>query len=189
MLLCGKAPKMAWGRENLDKFGTRNSYQIRFQQARPGNDASGLCLCVYWLNMWHIWRYRWTDKWSDRIVKEDLNKKRLLIIRFSTGSHRGLNQPRNAVVTQVLRTDGPTDGLTDRPSYRYAFLSDASKNRHTTAPKKNAQKNVSSDRQQNKYFIFLTFFSREGRGIFVRKLPRMFPSVNEMEEKYLLFIL
>ena len=47
-------------------------------------------------------------------------KTRLLIIRFSTGSHRGLNQPRNAVFAQALRTDGPTDGPTDRPSYRDA---------------------------------------------------------------------
>ena len=51
------------------------------------------------------------DRGSDRIVNEAL-KTRLLIIRFSMGSHRGLNQPRNAVVAQALRTDGRTDGQT-----------------------------------------------------------------------------
>ena len=56
-------------------------------------------------------------------------KTRLLIIRFSTGSHRGLYQPRNAVFAQADgQTDGPTDGPTDRLSYRDAFLTDASKN-------------------------------------------------------------
>ena len=53
-------------------------------------------------------------------------KTRLLIIRFSIGSHRGLNQPRNVVFAQALRTDGWMDGRTDRPSYREAFLTDAS---------------------------------------------------------------
>ena len=63
------------------------------------------------LNMWHIWRYRWTDSWSDR-VKEAL-KTRLLITRFSIRSHRGLNQPRNAAFAQALRTHQRTDGQTD----------------------------------------------------------------------------
>ena len=55
-----------------------------------------------------------------------------LIICFSVGYHRGQKQPRNAVFAQaLLQTDGPTDGptdqRTDRPSYRDAFLTDASK--------------------------------------------------------------
>ena len=34
----------------------------------------------------------------------------------------------DVIYDKVLRMDGPTDGWTDRPSYRDAFLTDASKN-------------------------------------------------------------
>jgi len=63
------------------------------------------------------------DRCSDRLVNEAL-KTRLLIIRFRKESPCGLNQPRNTVFTQALRTDGRTDGQT---LYRDAFLTDASK--------------------------------------------------------------
>ena len=52
------------------------------------------------------------DRQMKRVVKET-PKTRLLITRFSIGSHRGLNQLRNAVFAQVLRTDRRIDGRTD----------------------------------------------------------------------------
>ena len=64
----------------------------------------------------------------DKQTDEETLKTCWFIICFSVGSHRGQKQPRNAVFEQALRTDRRTDGRTDRPSYRDAFLTDASKN-------------------------------------------------------------
>ena len=69
-------------------------------------------------------------------MDEQMGEKTLktcwLIFCFSVGSYRGQQPPRNAVFAQALRTDrrtnGQTDGPMDRPSYRDAFLTDASKN-------------------------------------------------------------
>ena len=75
------------------------------------------------LNMWLMWRNRWTN----RQMKQQSS---LLIIQFTIGSHRGQKQPKNTVFAKALRTDrrtdGRMDGRTDRPSYRNAFLTDAS---------------------------------------------------------------
>ena len=87
------------------------------EQARPGKDASGLCLSLICKSM-----KRRMNRLMKR-VKEAL-KTRLLTITFSIGFHRGQNQPRNTIFAQALRndglTDGRTDGRTDRPSYRDA---------------------------------------------------------------------
>ena len=64
------------------------------QQARPDNDASGLCLCVYWPCDIYEETDGQTDGW--KVVNGAL-KTCWLIICFSIGSHRGQKQPRNAV--------------------------------------------------------------------------------------------
>ena len=81
------------------------------KQAGPGNDASGLCLSVYWS----------CDISMERQMDEQTGEKTLktcwLIICFSVGSHRGQKQPRNAFFAQAWRTDRwtdrPIDGRTD----------------------------------------------------------------------------
>ena len=84
------------------RVATKISYVVK--QARLGKDASGLCLCVYWIwcktcDMNRETDGR-TDRWKDWVVKETL-KTCLSIVWFSIGSHRGQNQPRNAVLALV----------------------------------------------------------------------------------------
>ena len=58
------------------------------KQAGPGNDASGLSLCVYWsFGVYEMTDGR-TNGWKDWVVKEAL-KSCWLIICFSRGSYRG----------------------------------------------------------------------------------------------------
>ena len=69
--------------------------EIKNKQARPGNDASGLCLSVYLL----------CDICMERQMDKQTGEKTLktcwLIIYFSVGSHRGQKQPRNAIFAQA----------------------------------------------------------------------------------------
>ena len=65
------------------------------EQARPGNDAFGLCLSVYW--SCDIC----TERQMDKPTGEKTLKTCWLIICFSVGFHRGQKQPKNAVFAQA----------------------------------------------------------------------------------------
>ena len=67
----------------------------------------------------------------DRVVSE-ARKTRLSLIRFSLGFHCGKNQPKRGFRTGISdgRTNRWTDGRTDKPSYRDAFLMDASEKKN-----------------------------------------------------------
>ena len=79
---------------------TISTSSVRRKQARPGNDASRLCLCVYWTCDMNGETGGRTDRWNDWEVKETL-KTRLSIVWISIGSHRGQKQPRNLVLAQA----------------------------------------------------------------------------------------
>ena len=97
------------GGGEIKAFGDREGNQRgeKEKQARPDNDASGLCLSVYWS----------CDICMERQMDEQTGEKTLktcwLIICFSAGSHRGQKQPRNAFFAQAWRRDRQTDGPTD----------------------------------------------------------------------------
>ena len=95
--------------------------------SRPDNDASGLCLCVYWSCDIQEETDGRTDRW--KVVIEVL-KTCLLIICFSIGSKN--SREMRFLHRHSGRTERPIDGQTnrqtDRPSYRDAFLTNASKN-------------------------------------------------------------
>ena len=74
------------------------------------------------------------ERQMDEQTSENTLKTCWLIICFSVGSHGGQKQ------RFLHRRNGRTDGRTDRPSYRDAFLTDASKNKMRRKKKKTMRK-------------------------------------------------